>query len=141
MDILVFESDKQMAKAAMAARAHQVANTNNYTQLICDFCSRTPVLWRYDIPDFTLTVIMSPGHITKHESTGGWAACGACKLMVDAADAAGLVAYSLTSLDTSSMDPAIVPLFKAHASLSLLNTHSQFFEQWQAVDCRPPTPV
>lgn len=44
---------------------------------ICDFCSETPVVTSYPAKSFVSRTVPEVG------SEGGWAACSACKLLID----------------------------------------------------------
>lgn len=64
------------------------------TDLKCDFCSRTLANWRYPASDFVVPVTGSLGG----GSLGDWAACHACRELIEAGDREGLAERSIRTL-------------------------------------------
>lgn len=61
-------------------------------QIICDFCSSTPVVARYHADTF---VVKAPGPVV--ESVGDWAACHLCSRMIDTGDFDALLDHAVVS--------------------------------------------
>lgn len=60
-------------------------------QIICDFCSSTPVRWSYPARDFSAR--HTPG-VPDFGSEGAWASCDPCAALVNAGDRDGLAERS-----------------------------------------------
>ena len=58
---------------------------------ICDFCSASPVAWRYPARSFVAYAVAG----VVGESVGDWTACGVCHGLIEAGDRRGLLERSI----------------------------------------------
>ena len=79
----------------------------NVRILVCDFCSKTPVKWSYDCPDFEAWAGRNEeDKITiRGMSRGGWAACDVCHDFIEADDYESLLQRSVDVVMTDSNVP------------------------------------
>ena len=87
---------------------------------VCDFCSSPEVVWRYPAHNFIAYVI---GDIAG-QSVGDWAACPACKALIEAGDRVGLADRSAALLITANPEMASA---KDELVGELMSLQSMFF--------------
>lgn len=89
----------------------------------CDFCSETPVLWRYPAKTFTNDIGITPdGKRIIGQSNTDWAACQTCHGLIAADNRAELTERSL-----STLPPEIRELDPAGARLMIIELHEGFW--------------
>jgi hypothetical protein len=74
-------------------------------RIICDFCSSPDVGWRYEAADFVASVEAG----FTHESVGAWAACNACKVLIERGDREGLTRRSFDALRYQHPELEVLP--------------------------------
>lgn len=73
----------------------------------CDFCAGATPAWGFGCDDFETPAHTGEGLLI-HRSIGGWAACPACKALVEADDVEGLVARALIVGPAACLPAAVV---------------------------------
>jgi hypothetical protein len=92
----------------------------------CDFCLRRPVTWRYPCAPFMVKNEGPDGRAAIAEYRGQWAACDACKPLVDAKDWDRL--YQRYSKSSSKIVKLAVSAFPAIRA----DLRRQAFRMWEA---------
>lgn len=108
-------------------------------ELICDFCSKTPVRWRYPARDFTRHWQLTKASVTA-TSHGDWAACDHCHGIIRRGDREALAEHSLATMpDLKAMLARLPPQAKEIAKAEMRRLHDDF---WASRDGAPaPIPV
>lgn len=70
----------------------------------CDFCNALDPTWSYPAHDILMVPVDEDERI--HQSVGGWAACDACALLIEAGDTEGLLVRCYASLEAAGMTGA-----------------------------------
>lgn len=93
----------------------------------CDFCSATPVVRAYHVPDFNLQEV--PG--VQRVSKGGWAACADCRALIDAGQEEAVIDRAVTRLREVNPRWRAMPL--ANAKSLVASQQRRFFRVREAV--------
>ena len=90
--------------------------------VVCDFCSRTPVVAKYNARDFQMSDVSSVK--TKERltqvSNGGWGACARCEQLVDMGAWEKIAHNALQDLNLTKADPIYPEMLRV-----LLQTYDQ----------------
>ena len=114
------------------AREPGIAHIEGFrSDLVCDFCSATPVLWKFQIApgqEIGTTVAMGEGEVVTHtdvDADGAWGACEECKRLIMQRAQNGLLMRAVERLIAAT---PIVP--RELVEFSVKTAHGHFWGLW-----------
>jgi hypothetical protein len=90
---------------------------------VCDFCSSPDPRWSYPTASFVFRT-----ELIDHASDGAWAACDACRSLIECNDHAGLTDRSLTAWRSVMVDD-VAPEEEAMLHQMLAALHEAFWRE------------